>query len=1051
MAKASKDEVERLREQNESLKAQLAEAQETLRAIREGEVDALVVSGPGGDQVYSLAGTDSIYRVIVETMREAAITLTLEGTILYCNAQFGLLVKRSMEQLVGHRVHAFVDPDSRAAADQLLTCGPERAMKRRLLLRDSENRCVPVHVAAHLLDQPDGPSVCVVAADLTELESSTEVIQRLRAQQEALQAANQELAATEERMRVQNEELAASRLGLDRARARYQDLFETAPDGYVGTDAEGIIQEVNQAAARLFGRAAGDLVGNPLSALVPRGEREGYLELLGSMSAGQIARPGWEVCLRSAEGTTFWAAITAAASRDEEGNIVGLRWLVRDVSQTRKTEQALRESESQLRAVFLASQDALMISSDDGICVGANPAAERIFGRPVSEIIGTHAATHLEPGFDWAGTFTALKGEACSQGEVRLVRKDGTSIVTEFSAVADILPGRHLTVIRDISGRKRAEEALRDLNTQLERKVGERTAELASVIEKLQAEAAQRNQAAAQIRRTNRVLRMLGDCNEAVVRIEDQQQLMHEICRIAVEVGGYRMAWVGMAQDDPDRTIRPVASFGFEAGYLDSARVSWGDHERGRGPTGTAIRTGQIQIGSDFQRDGNLAPWREEALARGYRCSIALPIRQDQAVAGALTIYGSEPEVFDETQVEVLKELAEDLALGLDALRTRTALRESRDRLRALAGELTLAEHRERRRVAGVLHDHLQQLLVAGKFRLAVLIRHGDPVVEETAKELEKLLDGAIQASRSVTAELRPPILQEGGLAAGLQWLVRWMAEKHGLSVDLAVQPDCSPAAEDIRLLLFEAVRELLFNVVKHSGAKSATVCLRQLEGDLVHIVVSDRGRGFDSNALKPAGLAGGFGLFSIRERLELVGGQIQIDSTPGQGSRFSITAPLGKRVPAADAPVRPAARVEPAGVARSSAAPVPRARIRVMLADDHAVVRQGLARLLQAEPDLEVVGEAADGGQALALARDLQPDVILMDVSMPGISGIEATRLICGAVPGVRVLGLSMSEEKDRADAMLAAGACAYLSKSGVVEDLVAAIRSCMVGRRGH
>jgi PAS domain-containing protein len=138
---------------------------------------------------------------------------------------------------------------------------------------------VPAHVSANVLNQPDGLSICVVATDLTELENSTEMIQRLRRQQEALQASNEELAATEEELRVQNEELTASRLELDRTRARYQDLFETAPDGYIGTDEEGIIQEVNQAAGRMFGHNAAELKGNPFSALLPISERKAYIEL----------------------------------------------------------------------------------------------------------------------------------------------------------------------------------------------------------------------------------------------------------------------------------------------------------------------------------------------------------------------------------------------------------------------------------------------------------------------------------------------------------------------------------------------------------------------------------------------------------------------------------------------------------------------------------------------------------------------------------------------------------------------------------------------------
>ena len=149
--------------------------------------------------------------------------------------------------------------------------------------------------------------------------------------------------------------------------------------------------------------------------------------------------------------------------------------------------------------------------------------------------------------------------------------------------------------------------------------------------------------------------------------------------------------------------------------------------------------------------------------------------------------------------------------------------------LRALAGELTLAEQRERRRMAKVLHDHLQQLLVGAKFRVAILGRHDDPVVQQATQEIEQLLDDAISASRSLTAELSPPILYDGGLAAGLEWLARWMADKHGLIVTLSMEGGSPPLARDVQVLLFESVRELLFNAVKHAHVRSVD---RQFSAD---------------------------------------------------------------------------------------------------------------------------------------------------------------------------------------------------------------------------
>jgi DNA-binding NarL/FixJ family response regulator len=366
--------------------------------------------------------------------------------------------------------------------------------------------------------------------------------------------------------------------------------------------------------------------------------------------------------------------------------------------------------------------------------------------------------------------------------------------------------------------------------------------------------------------------------------------------------------------------------------------------------------------------------------------------------------------------------------------------------LRALAGELTLSEQRERRRMAKVLHDHLQQLLVGAKFRTAILGRKAEPLVKQAALEIEGLLDEAVSVSRSLTAELSPPVLHEGGLSAGLEWLAHWMADKHGLIVELSMEAGLPPLAEDVKVLLFESVRELLFNAIKHAHVGSARVNLRLIEESQLRITVSDAGPGFDPTKVKPAGEAGGgFGLFSIRERLDLIGGHVEIDSAPGKGSRFMLTAPIKEAaetqplvVPAAGQAVadRPAVQVS---------SPKLGAPVRVLLADDHVVMREGLARLLSQEPDIQVVGEAADGQQAVELAGKLLPDVILMDMSMPRLNGVEATRAIHHTIPDIRIIGLSMFEEAERAAAMRGAGAVAYLTKSGPSADVIAAIRACM------
>ncbi|HUT89783.1 MAG TPA: MASE3 domain-containing protein [Thermoguttaceae bacterium] len=398
----------------------------------------------------------------------------------------------------------------------------------------------------------------------------------------------------------------------------------------------------------------------------------------------------------------------------------------------------------------------------------------------------------------------------------------------------------------------------------------------------------------------------------------------------------------------------------------------------------------------------------------------------------------------------------------------RTSLAEQRAaQLRVLASELTLAEQRERRRLAQILHDHLQQFLVTAKLKLGMLRRRAsDEAQEQSLGQLDELLDQAIDASRSLTVKLSPPILYDAGLAPALEWLGRQMQKKHGLAVEVHADPQAEPDTDDWRVLIFQAVRELLFNVVKHARADSARVEMTRTDEGQVRVRVSDPGVGFDPSRFEADGGSdegsdGGFGLFSVRERLALLGGRLEIDATPGRGTRVSILAPqpqprepggrappagLVARTPAPERREGLAAREAPSGTAAAASVEP----IRVLLADDHELLREGLVSLLRDQPDMEVVGEASDGEAAVDLALKTRPDVVIMDVSMPQLSGIEATRRITATDPDIRVIGLSMHEQADMAGAMRRAGAVAYLPKDGPVEELIAAIRHAST-RRGR
>jgi PAS domain S-box-containing protein len=201
----------------------------------------------------------------------------------------------------------------------------------------------------------------------------------------------------------------------------------------------------------------------------------------------------------------------------------------------------------------------------------------------------------------------------------------------------------------------------------------------------------ERKRAEQELRRVNRTLQTISKCNQVTVRAADESHLLDNICGILVRSGGYRMAWVGYAENDEGKSVRPVAHAGFEEGYLQTANITWADTEGGRGPTGAAIRTGKPVVARDVQADQSLDPWREEALKRGYASTIALPILLNAHVLGALTIYAEDPEAFDSEEIQLLTDLSNDLTYGIQGLRTaaernrtEAALRQSETTLRSV-------------------------------------------------------------------------------------------------------------------------------------------------------------------------------------------------------------------------------------------------------------------------------------------------------------------------------------------------------------------------------
>jgi CheY-like chemotaxis protein len=328
--------------------------------------------------------------------------------------------------------------------------------------------------------------------------------------------------------------------------------------------------------------------------------------------------------------------------------------------------------------------------------------------------------------------------------------------------------------------------------------------------------------------------------------------------------------------------------------------------------------------------------------------------------------------------------------------------------------------------------------------------------------QMDDILSEALSYTRTLVAELSPTVLHEHGLAAGLHWLADYM-KKHDMtvSVEMSTYEDVR-LPEDQSVLLFQSVRELLINASKHAGTGQAVVTLEH-QDDQLRIAVSDKGEGFDPVAVMAAAAADGgpkegmslkFGLFSIRERMKALGGSFELETAPGKGTTALLTLPLSRDNVQSAGPENQFSELPGQLIKASfmhhvdsikSVKQPQRNIVRLLLVDDHAMVRQGLRALLESYGDIQVVGEACDGQEAVELTERLKPSVVVMDINMPEMNGIEATAKIKSRHPHTVIIGMSVNAAGENQNAMKTAGASRLLTKEAAVEHLHTAIQDSL------
>jgi len=329
-----------------------------------------------------------------------------------------------------------------------------------------------------------------------------------------------------------------------------------------------------------------------------------------------------------------WYELSITARREQASADTRYLVLARDITERKQTEETLYHMDFALNNV----REAAFLISQDGHFHYINEEACRILGYSREELLSL-TVTDVDPDYPlrrWTRHWEELRQHRSLTFESRHKTKSGHLFPVEITANYFEYSGKgyNLALAKDITERKQAEN--------------------------------ERN-------RLNRELRAISNCNQTLLRATDEQQLLTDICNIVCIEAGYRMAWVGYAEHDEEKTIRPVAWAGFDSGYIANAKLSWSEEkEHGRGPAGRVIRSGEIICVQDFATDPLMTPWKADALKRGYHSGVALPLKDNNGqIFGALLIYSGETSLITADEIRLLTELSEDLAFGITVLRTR--------------------------------------------------------------------------------------------------------------------------------------------------------------------------------------------------------------------------------------------------------------------------------------------------------------------------------------------------------------------------------------------
>jgi two-component system NarL family sensor kinase len=398
--------------------------------------------------------------------------------------------------------------------------------------------------------------------------------------------------------------------------------------------------------------------------------------------------------------------------------------------------------------------------------------------------------------------------------------------------------------------------------------------------------------------------------------------------------------------------------------------------------------------------------------------------------------------------VEAICAVATELT---ELVETNEALRVTETSLRQLSGRLLQLQDEERRRIARDLHDVTGQkiaLLSMSLDRLGRLVGPSDVEVEETFEDTRDVVRKIGEEIRTLSYLLHPPLLDESGLASAVRWYAEGFQKRSGIHLAVDIAPGLGRLSTEVETALFRVVQESLTNVHRYSGSPNAEIKI-YTNGDELCLEIVDHGKGIEAGTVRTSidGIASlGVGIPGMRERLRQLGGQLEVDFARN-GTRVLANVPLKQGE--AEVPAFPDDFESSTPAANRDSDPTARgdARSRILIADDHEVMRRGVRGLLESHDEWAVCGEAFEGREAVLKSRELRPDLIIMDINMPGLTGIAAAQQIRRENPSAKILFFSVHESAQTVREVVNAGAQGYVAKSRAGHDLVDAVRNVLGG----